>query len=177
VRTDEATTEQIVCQALFGDACAAVVLASASVSQGPEILCTHTETLYEHAGALTLSIGDHGFRMTLSPSVPHLIGGAVTAFVDRMLALAGLQRADISHWGIHPGGPKIVELIAGALALDAEQTRTSLGVLADYGNCASPTILLILERILKLERPQAGALGVLLAFGPGLTIEGAVLRF
>lgn len=177
VRTDEATMEQIVCQALFGDACAAVVLASAATSQGPEILCTHTEALYEHSGELTLSIGDAGFRMTLSPLVPTSIAGAVAAFVDRMLMPLGLQRNDISHWGIHPGGPKIVELTARALSLTEQQMRTSLGILADYGNCASPTILLILERILKRERPREGAIGVLLAFGPGLTIEGAVLRF
>jgi predicted naringenin-chalcone synthase len=177
VRTDETTKEQIVCQALFGDASAAIVLARTNTSNGPEILCTHTETLYDHSGELTLSIGDQGFRMTLSPLVPSLIGGAVAAFVERMLAPLGLRTTDICHWGIHPGGPKIVELTAQALSLNEEQTCTSLGVLADYGNCASPTILLILERILKIERPLPGKLGVLLAFGPGLTIEGAVLRF
>jgi predicted naringenin-chalcone synthase len=115
--------------------------------------------------------------MTLSPQVPCSIGDAVAAFVHRMLTPLGLFPADISHWGIHPGGPKIVERTAAALSLTDEQTRTSVGVLADYGNCASPTILLILERILKFERPRTGAFGVLLAFGPGLTIEGAVLRF
>jgi hypothetical protein len=79
--------------------------------------------------------------------------------------------------GNQSGGPKIVERTAAALSLTDEQTRTSVGVLADYGNCASPTILLVLERILKCERPRTGAFGILLAFGPGLTIEGAVLRF
>jgi predicted naringenin-chalcone synthase len=176
-RTDEATVEQIVCQGLFGDASAAVVLANTSSSDGPAIVHTHTETLYEHADELTLSIGDHGFTMTLSPLVPGSIGDTVAGFVDRMLAPLNLMQKDIAHWGIHPGGPKIVELVAKALSLSDEQTHRSLGVLADYGNCASPTILLILERILKFDRPQPGTFGVLLAFGPGLTIEGVVLRF
>jgi predicted naringenin-chalcone synthase len=177
VCTDETTAEQIICQALFGDACAAMVLANSEASTGPEVLHTHTETLYEHSGKLTLSIGDHGFRMTLSPLVPGLIGEAVSGFAARMLAPLKMRPSDVHHWGIHPGGPKIVELCAKALSLRQAQTRSSSDVLADYGNCASPTILLILERILKNERPKPGTFGALLAFGPGLTIEGAVLRF
>lgn len=177
MRTDETTSEQIVCQALFGDASAAVVLSRSAHASGPEILATHTETLYECHDQLTLSIGDSGFRMTLSPQVPRIIGDAIGGFVERLLAPLGLRQSDIRHWGIHPGGPKIVELVADALRLGEEQTAISLGVLADYGNCASPTILMILERMLILDRPRPGTIGVLLAFGPGLTIEGMVLRF
>jgi predicted naringenin-chalcone synthase len=38
-------------------------------------------------------------------------------------------------------------------------------------------VLLVLENILRIDKPGKGEHGVLLTFGPGLTIEGAVLRF
>jgi predicted naringenin-chalcone synthase len=38
-------------------------------------------------------------------------------------------------------------------------------------------VLLVLQNILRVDKPQRGEYGVLLAFGPGLTIEGAVIRF
>lgn len=177
VRTSETTIEQIVCQALFGDASAALVLSNDPDSNGPEILCTHTETLYAGWDQLGWSIRDDGFRMSLSPLIPHSIGRAVEGFVERMLEPLGIRRSDVQHWGIHPGGPKIVEAVARALSLPEEKTTPSLGILADYGNCSSSTILLILERILETECPQPGEHGVLLAFGPGLTMEGMVLRF
>lgn len=55
--------------------------------------------------------------------------------------------------------------------------RPSWGVLANAGNCASASVLLVLENILRIDKPGKGEHGVLLTFGPGLTIEGAVLRF
>lgn len=178
VRTEDPSTEQIVCQALFGDASAALVMAHAdSSADGPEILHTHTETLAEYSDHLTLSIRDDGFRMTLSPRVPFLIGAAIPGFVARMLEPLRIRTSDIRHWGIHPGGPKIIEQVAAALGLPRQSTQISLDVLADHGNCSSPTILLILDRLIKNENPQPGTYGILLAFGPGLTIEGAVLRF
>ncbi len=177
VRTTDTSIEQVVCQALFGDASAAMVLSSAASAQGPEILGTHTETLYECWEQMGWSICDDGFKMTLSAQIPISIGGAVAGFVERMLAPLSMRSSDVRHWGIHPGGPKIVDTTATALLLHDEQIATSLGVLADYGNCSSPTILLILERILKRELPKPGTHGILLAFGPGLTMEGMVLRF
>ena len=178
-RTSETSKEQIVAQSLFGDASAAVVLSNDSEAHphAPEVMATHTETLYEHLERLNLSIGDEGFRMTLSAQVPKLIGNAIRAFVERMLAPLRVCVSDVRHWGVHPGGPKIIDAVAGALTLEPRATQASRDVLAEYGNCASPTILLILQRILDAERPRPGSFGVLLAFGPGLTLEGLVLRF
>lgn len=177
VRTSDCSTEQVIAQALFADASVALALVSSTESVGPAILRTHTEILYDHIDKLNLSVGDDGFRMSISPRIVAIIGGAVNGFVERMLAPLRMCTSDVAHWGIHPGGPQIVEQAAAALGLSRQAARTSLDILADYGNCASPTILLILDRLLKTEQPRPGSHGVLLAFGPGLTMEGAVLRF
>ena len=57
------------------------------------------------------------------------------------------------------------------------RVRRTADVLANAGNCASATVLLVLENILRVDKPRPGEYGVMLAFGPGLTIEGGVVRF
>jgi predicted naringenin-chalcone synthase len=80
---------------------------------------------------------------------------------------------DIRGWAIHPGGPRILAACAEALELSDVALRPSQQVLADYGNMSSPTVLFILEQF----RRQPDRLPcVVLAFGPGLTIEAALLR-
>ena len=42
---------------------------------------------------------------------------------------------------------------------------------------SSVTVLFVLDEILRRQRPRAGALGVLGAFGPGFSAELALLEF
>jgi predicted naringenin-chalcone synthase len=50
-------------------------------------------------------------------------------------------------------------------------------VLRRYGNMSSPTILFVLDEIQRHAAPQPGDHGLLLAFGPGLTMEGSLVRW
>ena len=120
---------------------------------------------------------DDAFRMTLSPYVPLYLSETIEPFVKRLLAPHGLDVGAIRHWGIHPGGPKIIDFVGERLNLPLPALRPSLSVLADWGNCSSPTVLLILDRILREERPARGEYGVIMAFGPGRTMESARIRF
>jgi predicted naringenin-chalcone synthase len=176
----EMTTEQVVVHGLFADAGASVLLGPDD-GDGLALLRTHTETKYDTSNAMTWTVEDNAFRMTLSPYVPAILAEAVAAFVARLLAPLGLTRNDVRHWGIHPGGPKIIDLIGGRLGIDEIGLAPSRRVLAARGNCSSPTILLVLEQILTGSPGQhdvcAGDIGVLMAFGPGLTMESAVVRF
>ena len=126
---------------------------------------------------MSLNIGNQSFWMTLAAGVPAVLQENIEAFLARLLEPVGLSSSDIAHWAIHPGGPKIVRLLGKQLGLEPEQLRGSWDVLTNSGNCASATVLLVLENILRVDKPRRGEYGVLLAFGPGLTIEGAVLRF
>ena len=80
--------------------------------------------------------------------------------------------SDVRSWAVHPGGPRILSAVKEALDLDRHALEASQQVLAEHGNMSSPTILFILDRLRK-----AGATGpcVALAFGPGLSIEAALL--
>lgn len=173
----EDPVEALITQALFGDASVSMLLGSASDGAGIQFLRTHTEQLYDEHTMMSLNIGNRSFWMTLAAGVPAILQENIDGFLAKLLEPLGLSTADIAHWGIHPGGPKIVRKLGKQLRLQPEQLRASWDVLANAGNCASATVLLVLENILRVDKPRPGEHGVLLTFGPGLTIEGAVLRF
>jgi len=174
---DEDPTESLITQALFGDASVSMLMGSAPDGAGVQFLRTHTEQLYDQHQMMSLNIGNQSFWMTLAAGVPAVLQENIEGFLVKLLQPLGLSAADISHWAIHPGGPKILRVLGKQLALQPEQLRASWDVLANAGNCASATVLLILENILRVDKPRPGEYGVMLAFGPGLTIEGGVVRF
>jgi predicted naringenin-chalcone synthase len=173
----EDPVEALITQALFGDASVSMLLGSAPDGAGVQFLRTHTEQLYDQHTMMSLNIGNRSFWMTLAAGVPAVLEENIDGFLAKLLGPLGLSQDDVAHWAIHPGGPKIVRKLGKQLGLQPEQLRASWDVLANAGNCASATVLLVLENILRVDKPRRGEHGVLLAFGPGLTIEGAVLRF
>ena len=169
--------ESLITQALFGDASVSMLMGSAPDGAGIQFLRTHTEQLYDQHTMMSLNVGNQSFWMTLATGVPTVLQENIDGFLVKLLQPLGLSARDITHWGIHPGGPKILRVLGKQLALKPVQLRASWDVLADAGNCASATVLLVLENILRVDKPRRGDYGVLLTFGPGLTIEGAVVRF
>lgn len=122
---------------------------------------------------MTWKIGEHAFDMTLSAYVPKFIEQNIGTIVDDVLTEAGSGRQAVRLWAIHPGGRAIVDRTAHALDLPEAALRHSYEVLRNYGNMSSATILFVLKRI--LESPETGPLFAA-AFGPGLTVEAALLE-
>jgi len=163
--------------ALFGDAAAAVLLGTDPMASGPAVVDTYCAADFATADQISWTITDAGFVMGLSPRVPVTLRRNIRGVVEHLLAPHGLDTHDIAHWLVHPGGPSILEVIAGKLELSSEQMALSWQTLAAHGNCSSTTVLLILERLLREERARPGEWGVMMAFGPGLTLETCLLRF
>jgi predicted naringenin-chalcone synthase len=168
--------QQVVAHALFSDAAAAVVVVPSRDEYAVRAVESVTDTTT--ADLMTWNITDLGFRMGLSAHVPEVLARHVPSFVQRLLDSAGRRLSDVEDWAIHPGGPRILDVVQSELGLSTSDLAASRGVLAEHGNCSSPTALMILERLRRARtsagRPQAGT-SVALAFGPGLTLYGAVL--
>jgi alkylresorcinol/alkylpyrone synthase len=162
-------TGQIVAHALFSDAAAAAVVAPEGA--GYEVVQAASLTDVATADHMTWDVTDLGFRMGLSPRVPDVLGGAVTKFMDDLLTSVGWRRDGVDGWAVHPGGPQILNVVGRELALEDPALAGSWAVLAEHGNCSSPTVLLILDR-LRRSRPNRV---VMMAFGPGLTLYAALL--
>ena len=179
IQPAEEDAGQMVAHALFADAAAAVTLVPDGAGRDAlslEVLDVVARTDVTKSALMTWDVTDHGFRMGLSPRVPAVLRKHVGSVAEELLAAHDLRPADVAGWAVHPGGPRIVEAVTKRLGLSAEQVAESQGVLRDYGNCSSATVLLILERMLAAERLKPGDHVVAMAFGPGLTLYMTLLR-
>jgi predicted naringenin-chalcone synthase len=173
VQPAAADAEQIVSHALFADAAAAAVVLPGRTS-GYEVIDVASVTDVSTADHMTWDVTDLGFRMGLSARVPDVLSLHVRTLVDDLLARHGLGRDDVDGWAVHPGGPRILDVVQRELELDSDQLAESRSVLAEHGNCSSPTVLMIFDEMRR--RPQPPATVLMLAFGPGLTLYAALLR-
>jgi len=168
--------DQIVANALFADGSAAVVCVPASEAANSDAalsaLSSASTIVPETEDLMSWRIGDNGFQMGLSARVPDVIRGTLRSWLAGWLGKEGVELEQVGQWGIHPGGPRILQACVEALELPADAIAASRGVLAEFGNMSSPTILFILDR---LQRQNAPGPWVLLAFGPGLTVEAALV--
>ena len=165
--------DQLVANALFADGAAALVAAAAERTDDHwQIAATASVLLPDCEEAMTWRIGDHGFEMTLSARVPELIARYVRPWLEAWLKAKGLSVATVGSWAIHPGGPRILESVAAALDLPTSATAVSAEMLADRGNMSSPSVLFVLDRLQQTNAPRPS---VMLAFGPGLVAEAALL--
>jgi predicted naringenin-chalcone synthase len=164
--------QKIVANALFGDGAAAIVAVGTDVPETAwRVADTASCILPDSSDAMTWSIGDHGFEMTLGRKVPDLIRRHLRHWLEGWLARAGLSIETIGSWAVHPGGPRILSSVEEALALPPTALAPSREVLADCGNMSSPTLLFILDRLRRRGAPRPC---VALGFGPGLAAEGVL---
>ena len=170
VQPPSADPEQIVAHALFSDAAAAAVVLPSG--PGYEVLDVDAVTDVATADMMTWDVTDLGFRMGLSQHVPEVLDGYVAELVDGLLGRHGLNRSDVDGWAVHPGGPRILDVVRDRLELPAEALAPSRRVLAEHGNCSSPTVLMIVDAVRSAQAEHV----VAMAFGPGLTLYATLLR-
>ncbi|TDX82270.1 putative naringenin-chalcone synthase [Rathayibacter sp. PhB151] len=175
--TSSSDAEQIVATSVFADGAAAAVVTARAPEPGTAVLDIDeldTTLTPEGEDEMAWTIGDHGFTMRLSTYVPSIIGTNITAALEPMLGLGGVGAADVQRWAVHPGGRSILDRVQSAIGLSDEQMRPSREVLRTVGNMSSATVLFILRRLLHGEAAAGERIGAM-AFGPGLTVEMALL--
>ncbi|GGM30308.1 hypothetical protein GCM10012279_56550 [Micromonospora yangpuensis] len=165
-------TQQVICHALFSDAAAAAVVVPNARGYALREVASVTDT--STADHMTWDVTDTGFRMGLSAKVPQVLSRHVRGLVEELLTRHGTKLSEVDGWAVHPGGPRILTVVERELALPPEALAASRATLAEHGNCSSPTVLLILDRLRRAVSPPDRV--VLLAFGPGLTLYTALLE-
>jgi alkylresorcinol/alkylpyrone synthase len=167
--------EQVVAHALFSDAAAAVALVPDAA--GLEVVDMVCATDSSTSDLMTWRITDLGFRMRLSSKVPAILDQHVLALTTELLARHELKIADVDHWAIHPGGPRIIDTVARRLGLPDSAVDASRDTLRSHGNCSSATTLLVLHELSTRSEILPGQHVVAMAFGPGLTLCAVLLRY
>jgi len=156
----------LVANAIFGDGSGSAIVTSDL--EGWEVV-RHCSTLIpdtEHQ--MTWESDDNHFRMFISAFVPKSIMRHIRPFVDKLRGDIPIEECSFA---IHPGGKAVLESVERACGLKKEQTEASWEVLRTVGNISSGTFLFVLNRT-GPDYPYAIGLG----FGPGLSVEGILLR-
>jgi predicted naringenin-chalcone synthase len=165
--------QRMIANAIFGDGAAAVCGMKPSETDSRwTTSATGSCLIPDSADAMSWTIGDHGFAMTLSKRVPDLIHRDIRAWLEPWLKSLGYRLNEIGSWAIHPGGPRVLAAVQEALDLPAEKLTAPREVFGARGNMSSPTVLFILERLRAANAPRPA---VALAFGPGLVAEAALV--
>ena len=174
----ENTIDNIASSLLFGDGAAAVLVTHNDYKEpGFRLNNFYSEVAFKGKKDMSWEISSSGFLMTLSGYIPELIEQDFNMLLNNALADAKIDKEDISHWCLHPGGKRILTSIEKSIDITAEDLKHSYNVLKNYGNMSSPTILFVLKEILdslkESKERNANIFGA--AFGPGLTLETFIL--
>jgi alkylresorcinol/alkylpyrone synthase/polyketide synthase Type III len=177
----EEDLETVVGNAICGDGAAAALVmnghAGRGTPAGPAILAFDTLLEPAYIDTVGFRFRSGKLRIVLSKDIRDVAGGLAWTLISRLLAERGLKRDDVSHWVIHSGGRKVIDSVRAETGLREEQLVHSRSVLRRFGNMSSPTVLFVLDEVQRSARPREGDLGVMLAMGPGLAVEAALLRW
>jgi predicted naringenin-chalcone synthase len=163
--------------AIFGDGCAAALLAQRSGTTGPEILATAVYQVSGTLEAVEVTNNEHGTYLGLTPELPRIAGAGLPGLVADFLTANGVDETQIAHWMLHPGGRRIVEEERDALGLDDADVAVSWKALADHGNVGTPSIFYVLDATVRERRPAPGELGLAVTIGPGVTVGLMLVGF
>ena len=191
IQRDDDSMANLVGSGLFGDGAAAVVMAGDAVPlspaldrTAPHVVATRSRFFEDTERVMGWDVGGSGFRIVLSPGVADVVRDHVPGEVDDFLAAQSLTRGEIARWVAHPGGPKVLEAMQGALDLPADALAESWRSLDQVGNLSSASVLHVLAATLKAAAEGApgppetvDTHGVLMAMGPGFCAELVLLRW
>ena len=179
--------DTIVASSLFADGAGAGIVTARPLEPGERAFALdrfETRVTPVGEGDMAWKIGDHGFEMVLSNAVPSIIDDHITGALEPLFApeaeLAEALATDaasgaVAHWAIHPGGRSILDKVESRLALTEAQLVPARETLRDFGNMSSATVLFVLRNILLSDAAADGDRVAAMAFGPGLTVESALM--
>ncbi len=174
---DKTDDENLLANAIFGDGAAALIVSSKPSGNSLEIKDFYSDLALDARDEMGWYIGDHGFEMHLSSKVPDVIKEGIGELTNRLLQKIKLKISDIDFFAIHPGGKRILDVIEEKLQITKEQNSNAREILRTHGNMSSPTVLFVIKSIMDDLSPQDDQKHLLsFAFGPGLTLESAVLK-
>lgn len=171
---------------LFGDGAGAVVLQAgdeADTGPGdeggacrPRVLGTGSRLYPGTERLMGWDVSGDGLKIVLGAEIPSLIQSTVADDVDGFLAGHGLTRDALGWWVCHPGGPKVLEALQEALAIEPAALQRTWSSLAGIGNISSASVLHILADTLTTDPPAPGSSGLMMALGPGFSLDMVLLE-
>jgi predicted naringenin-chalcone synthase len=175
----EPTRDNILANMIFADGCGAALFSNSAEYRSKiklELFRTDSVLFKNSSEFMGWKIGNNGFEMILSSELPKIILNEAVPALLAILKKQGFEIKSIKHWVLHPGGRAILDSLQKGLNLSDRQMKASRTVLRNYGNLSSASILFVLKELLSSDEIQKDELCCAVAFGPGLTMEVALLR-
>nr|AQZ26783.1 chalcone synthase [Paeonia delavayi]QEG79223.1 chalcone isomerase [Paeonia delavayi] len=180
---NKARPYDLVGAALFGDGAAAVIIGADPLvgKESPflELNYAVQQFLPGTHGVIDGRLSEEGINFKLGRDLPQKIEDNIEDFCNKLMTKAGLEEFNDLFWAVHPGGPAILNRLETLLKLKSQKLECSRRALMDYGNVSSNTIFYVMEYMREeLKRDGIGGeeWGLALAFGPGITFEGILIR-
>lgn len=175
----DTTLETVVGNAICADGAAAFLLSTvgSEATQFPTVEDFQTFLDPEQLDKVGFEQRDGKLRIILAAQIRDLAAPMIERALDPLLERNNLRRSDIRFWVAHPGGRKVIDNVQKHLGLTDEQLRFSKSVLRRFGNMSSPTVMFVLDEVVRSGEPQPGDWGVMIALGPGMAAEAALLKW
>jgi predicted naringenin-chalcone synthase len=173
----EPSRDNILANMIFADGCAAAYFTNKSSEAGKlELISTNSVLFPDSTEYMGWKIGNCGFEMTLSSELPKIIENSAVPELINILDSYKIKADQIQYWALHPGGRAILDAIEKGLTLPPDKMKPSREILRKYGNMSSASILFVIKEILDTCDIAKDEYCCAVAFGPGLTMETALLR-
>jgi alkylresorcinol/alkylpyrone synthase len=181
LQRDDLSIANLVASGLFGDGAAAVLMVGDDHPRAhpgmPWVIDSQSHFFPETEHIMGWDVTNTGFKVLLSANIAGLAQSEVRPNMEDFLGRHNLTIADIDHWLVHPGGPRVIRALEDGLGLPDEALTLSWETLAEVGNVSSASVLLILDQTMKRLQPKPGEWGVLMAMGPAFCAELVLLQW
>ena len=173
IRLDSDDPAAIVATALFGDGAAAAVVRAGDGGGFASIRGAGEKLWPDTLGIMGWRVEDPGLGVVFDRAIPPFVEAELAAAVDEICRGIGIARSSIDRFCCHPGGVKVIDAIETALDLPQGELNLEREVLNDHGNMSAPTVLFVLDRLVRRGLPKRV---MTTAFGPGFTCAGLLLE-
>ncbi|CAK9146212.1 unnamed protein product [Ilex paraguariensis] len=177
---NKARPYDLVGAALFGDGAAAVIIGSDPITKKEcpfmELNYAVQQFLPGTHNVIDGRLSEEGIYFKLGRDLPQKIEDNIEEFCKKLMAKAGLKEFNDLFWAVHPGGPAILNRLENTLNLRTDKLECSRRALMDFGNVSSNTIFYVMEYMREELKRGGEEWGLALAFGPGITFEGILIR-
>lgn len=161
---------------LFADGVAACLILGDGYGRSADrpigFVASGSRLYYDTLDIMGWDFTDHGFKVLFSPGIPTLIAVNAKKDVTAFLARQGATLSEVKNFIFHPGGKKVLTAYEDALGLETAALQQTRGVMTEYGNMSSATVLYVLERFMQDRKP---GYGLMMAMGPGFSSEMVLL--
>lgn len=167
----------VVSAIIFGDGVACALVTGKKLGPSLNLLDNRSYLFPNSSRYMGFDIDGEGFHIVLDKNVPMAVRSAIGGLLGDFLSAHQHSVEQLAFHALHPAGKKVLHYIEDELKVPQSLTASTWDVLRQHGNMSSASILYVLRQLMQVHTPTEGALGSIVAFGPGFSAEMLLARW